>query len=132
MPEQAVCKCGRAYAAQDYLLRDDAKCPNCAQELCLATCACGKPLTVAHRQENHPFILRSFVDFKCPECGREATVHLESRKRRPVYALVTAIVFAVLFGGGAWWAGARVEFAFLAGLVGAILGAAAFYFRLGY
>src|SRR5262245_18853577 len=140
MPEQATCKCGRTYSPQDYLTRiadqpsDRARCPACGQELCLATCDCGNPLTSEHRQVSmsHDIwgIARSVVEFKCPSCGKLRVVKLESRKNRGVVALCAAILMGALGAGLTWWAGYSAVPVLLVGAVCALGGAAAFYIRI--
>ncbi len=126
MPEQAVCKCGQRYSPQDWLTQDRAACPSCGQELCLATCGCGKPLTNAHRQAG---VSKSEVEFKCPDCGKVAVAQRNGPSSKVVIALGAAVLLGAIGAGLAWSSNCSPELVLLAGLVCAILGAASFYIR---
>lgn len=130
MAEQATCKCGRPYSPQQYLPGDTAKCPGCGQELCLAKCTCGTLLMSAHRQLDNPFVWRSVVDFKCPDCGNQMAVKLESRRNRVAIAMFSAILFGAIAFGGVWWQSSSIELALLAGIGAVVLVVTGFYIAI--
>ena len=132
MPEHTACKCGQRYSPQDYLACDSAACPKCGQSLCLATCACGKHLTDAHRERgamDTVGVVRSVAEFKCPDCGKLVVVAMSSRSNRFTLAVSAAIGAGVIGAGVAWWQGCSGGLVLLAGGGLAILGFASFYVR---